>query len=207
MIKIRKATFADDKNFAELMVISAPYFPLIFGNKTQTLLQKFFRHPFNLFSFKHIYFAEIDKEKAGMILGYNWQTKKQENLRTGFLFFKKMGIIYLLKKFLLLIKFHATVGKVNNGEYYISNIALYPKFRKLGIGKRLMLEAEREAKMAYAEKIILDVEKDNIGAITFYKNLGYKIIKKFSIPLQKDNILHFYRMAKEIKNIKNTNSI
>jgi ribosomal protein S18 acetylase RimI-like enzyme len=50
------------------------------------------------------------------------------------------------------MKFNATVGRVYDGEYYISNIATYPQFRGKGVGKRLMLEGEREANFFGAEK-------------------------------------------------------
>jgi ribosomal protein S18 acetylase RimI-like enzyme len=133
-----------------------------------------------------------------MILGYDWQVKKREDLRTGFLLFKKIGVS-ILCKFSTLMKFNATVGSVCDGEYYISNIATYPQHRGLGVGKRLILEAEQEAKMVGAERIVLDVEKENINAIDFYKKLGYKTIKEFSIPLQRNKILHFNRMTKEVK--------
>jgi len=132
-----------------------------------------------------------------MILGYDWQVKKRENLRTGFLLFKNIGV-GILGKFLLLIKFNTTAGRVCNGEYYVSNIATYPQYRGLGVGKRLILEAEQDAKIVGAERIVLEVEKENINAINFYIKLGYKIIKEFSISLQRDKILHFIRMTKEV---------
>lgn len=133
-----------------------------------------------------------------MILGYDWQAKNRENFKTGFLLFKKIGAS-ILRKTLLLLKFNATVGRVCDGEYYISNIATYPQYRAIGVGKRLLLESEKEAKMIDAEKIVLDVEKDNLGAISLYKKMGYSEIEEFSISIQKDNILHFIRMSKEVK--------
>uniref|UniRef100_A0A7C4U6Z7 GNAT family N-acetyltransferase n=1 Tax=candidate division WOR-3 bacterium TaxID=2052148 RepID=A0A7C4U6Z7_UNCW3 len=198
MITVRKSTLGDNKDFTELVLISAPYFPILFGDKIKTVLQDLFHYHFNLFSFEHVYFAEVDGEKAGMILGYDWQVKKREDLRTGFLLFKKIGVS-ILCKFSTLMKFNATVGSVCDGEYYISNIATYPQHRGLGVGKRLILEAEQEAKVVGAERILLDVEKENISAIDFYKKLGYKTIKEFSIPLQRNKILHFNRMTKEVK--------
>jgi len=60
MIIVRKSTIDDDRNFAELMLISAPFFPVLFGNKIEMVLQDLFRCPSNLFSFKHVYFAEVD---------------------------------------------------------------------------------------------------------------------------------------------------
>lgn len=197
MITVRKSTLEDNKDFTELLLMSASYFPILFGYKIKTVLQDLFHWRLNLFSFEHVYFAEIDGEKAGMILGYDWQVKKRENLKTGFLLCKKIGIS-ILGKFLLLKKFNASVGRVCDGAYYISNIATYPQYRGKGVGKRLILEAEQEAKMVDAERIVLDVEMENISAIKFYKKLGYKMIKEFSIPLQSDKILHLNRMAKEI---------
>jgi len=198
MITLREATLYDYKEFPELMLMSAPYFPILFGNRIKIVLQELFRCRANLFSFEHVDFAEIDGEKAGMILGYDWQVKKWENLKTGFLLFKKIGIS-ILGKFLTLIKFNATVGRLCDGDYYISNVATYSQYRGRGVGKRLILEAEQKAKMVRAESIVLDVEKENISAINFYKKLGYKMIKEFSISLQRNKILNFYRMTKQIK--------
>lgn len=198
MIAIRKASPDDRKDFAELMLMSAPYFPILFGDNVKTVLQDLFHCRFNLFSFEHVYFAEVDGEKVGMILGYDWQIKKRENFRTGFLLFKRIGVS-ILGKLLSLMKLNATVGKVCDGEYYISNIATYPQYRGRGLGKGLILETEQEAKMVGAERIVLDVEKENISAINFYRELGYKMIEEFSISLQRNKILNFYRMTKEMK--------
>lgn len=198
MIKIRKATIDDANDFSKLTIISAPYFSILFGKRIRKILCDLFKHHSNLFSFKHIYFAEFNGKKAGMILAYDWQTKKRENLMTGFLLFKKMGFSILIK-LLSLLKLNDTVGRLYDGEYYISNIAIYPKYRGKGAGKRLMLKAEKEAKIIGAKKIVLDVEKENLNAIKFYEKLGYKIIKDFSIHLQKNKILHFNRMTKYIK--------
>lgn len=200
MITLRRATLYDYKDFAELMLISAPFFPNLFGNRIKTILQELFRCHANLFSFEHTHFAEIDGDKAGMILGYDWQVKKRENLRTGFLLFKKTGIS-ILCKFLTLIKFNVTVGRLCDGDYYISNVATYSQYRGRGVGKRLILEAEQKAKMVGAKRIGLDVEKENIDAINFYKKLGYKMIKEFSIALQWNNEVKsciLYRMTKKI---------
>ena len=56
MITTRKAIIADDKDFAELVLVSAPYFQILFGDKIKIVLQGLFRCPANLFSFEHVYF-------------------------------------------------------------------------------------------------------------------------------------------------------
>lgn len=198
MIIIRKAILDDNKEFAELVLLSAPVFPIIFGNRIKTGLQNLFRYRANLFSFEHVYFAEVDGKKAGMILGYDWQVKKRESLKTGFLLFKEIGFS-ILGKLLRMIKLEAMSGGFANREYYINNIAVYPQYRGRGIGKRLIFEAEKEAKIVGAKKIILGVEKENITAINFYKKLGYRIEKEFLIPLKMGKLQVYYRMTKEVK--------
>ncbi len=183
--------------FAELVLIPTPFFPLLWGKRIDTILQDLFCYHSNLFSFEHIHFAEVNGEKAGMILGYGWEIKERENLRTGSLLFKKMGIS-ISGKLLLLAKFNKAIGKLYNGEYYISNIATYPRYRGMGAGKRLMLEAENEAEKIGARRTVLDVESDNISTIAFYQKLGYEIKNEFSVTLQKGKTLHFNRMIKEI---------
>ncbi len=198
MDTIRKAKLSDAEDFAELMLISAPYFSILFGKKIKILLQYLFKSGSNLFSFEHVYITELDGEVFGMILGYDWQTKKRENIRTGFLLFKRLGV-RILCKLSAFLKLNRTVGKLDDGEYYISNIAIYPKYRGRGIGKRLLFENEQWAKDAGVERIVMDVEKDNINAMRFYKNSAYKILEEFSVSIEKTKIIDFYRITKKLK--------
>ncbi len=197
MSVVRKATEKDSIKYAELILITAPYFPFLFGENIKQVLQELFLSTNNLFSLKNVFTIEINKELAGILLGYAWKTKKQSNLNTGILLFKKVGI-NLLNNIVPLLKFNSSVGQLDKGEYYISNIAIYPKFRGKGLGKELIKKAEEEAKRKEAEKVVLDVEKENIVAIKFYTKLGYKKVKEFRVYLEKEKVLNFYRMIKEI---------
>jgi len=197
MITIRNAKPEDGLDFAKLVLISAAYFTFLFGGNIEAVLQNFFSHRSNLFSYKNTCILELNGQVAGMVLGYDWQTKKRENLRTGFLMVKNFGI-RIFCMFVLLIKFNRTAGKIFPGDYYISNIAIYPKYRRTGLGKKLLLETESRAKEAGAKRIILDVQKYNYDALSFYKNLGYRQIDEFAVSLQKVKALYLMRMAKEI---------
>jgi len=194
---IKKALPEYKKDFAKLILISAPYFPLLFGKKIEQILQQLFIHPKNLFSFKHTFFAKNNKRCIGMVLVYSGKDKKSENLTTGILLFKKTGF-FLIKKILTLMKFNATIGQIKNNEFYISNLAVYPNYRKIGIGQKLIKIIEKQAISSKTKKIILDVEHNNNQDINLYKKLKYKKKKKFFIPIQKGKILSFYRMEKEI---------
>ena len=197
MIIIIKATQEDRFDFSELTLLSAPYFSILFGDKIKIALQDMFCYKNNLFSYEHTNIIKINGETAGMVLSYAWQEKRRENLKTGFLLIKKLGI-GLLRKSLILKNFSTTVGRLCKGEYYLSNIAIYPRFRGKGLGKELIEECEKRARIMGVERIILDVENDNLAALSFYKNLGFSIISEFSIFLQMGKTLFFNRMAKII---------
>lgn len=194
---IKRAKTEDSVKVAELILITAPYFPLLFGENIKEVLQELFLSNNNLFSLKNVFTIENNKEITGILLGYDWKTKKESNLNTGILLFKKVGF-KLLKKLVPLLKFNSSVGQVNKGDYYISNIAIYSEFRGKGLGRELIKKVEEDAKRKYSKKVVLDVEKENIRAIKFYTELGYIKAKEFTVYLEKEKVLYFYRMIKEI---------
>lgn len=60
------------------------------------------------------------------------------------------------------------------GEAYIDNVAVEPNYRRLGLGERLMLTAQKNAFERKCEFISLEVRKSNSFAISLYKKLGYQ---------------------------------
>ena len=197
-IAVRKALPGDAKNFADLMLLSSPtLFPTIYGDEVKSVMQYLFRKRRNLFSFEHTYFAELDGRKAGMIVEYDWRTKRRENWRTGFLLLMQMRL-GLLTKLPLLMKVEDVIGMVGDKESYISNVAVYPEFRVTGLGSRLIFEVEGKAKKNGAEKVALEVEVENAGAIRLYERLGYSIVSESEVILTGGKSFHFYRMCKEL---------
>jgi len=79
--------------FAELVLISAPFFPLLWGKRIDTILQDLFCHHSNLFSFKHVRFAEVNG--AGRWLG----NKSARKLKNGFFITQKDGHQHLRQTF------------------------------------------------------------------------------------------------------------
>ena len=53
------------------------------------------------------------------------------------------------------------------------NIATHKNFRKKGIAKLLMYDLLSFSKKIYAEKILLEVKRENIPAINFYKKYNF----------------------------------
>ncbi len=61
------------------------------------------------------------------------------------------------------------------GEAYITNIAVFDKHRKKGIGRSLLLSAVDGAKSRSCEFVTLEVRESNKSAITLYESEGFEI--------------------------------
>ena len=188
-IIIRKGRTEDAQDFSQLILLSAAtFFSSIFASNTEEIMKKIFQQPGNLFSFEHSYFIEVNNKIAGMALGYNWEQKRREELYTGLLLVKYLKWSFFTRIFYLL-KAQSLVGKVLENEYYLSNIAVYPAFRALGLGTKLFSEIKRESDKTGANKIVLDVETNNKRAIKLYEKLGYII--KWRTPSIKIKVYFF----------------
>lgn len=63
-------------------------------------------------------------------------------------------------------------------EGNILNIAVDEKFRRSGVASALMRELESRALVACAEKLFLEVNEKNVGAIELYSGLGFTAISE-----------------------------
>ena len=85
-IAIRKGKSEDAQDFSRLVLLSAPtLFPVLFGSNAADLLKRLFQQPRNLFSFEHSCFIKVNGKTAGMVLAYDWEHKRREELHTGLL--------------------------------------------------------------------------------------------------------------------------
>ncbi len=60
------------------------------------------------------------------------------------------------------------------GSYYINVVAVYPEYRGRGVARRLIEEAEIEAKTKKLGLMSLHVFAENVNAVRLYENLGYR---------------------------------
>ena len=74
------------------------------------------------------------------------------------------------------------------GEAYITNVAVFEKYRKLGVGRALIEAAIDGAKNRNCEFITLEVRESNLPAIALYESEGFEkagIRKNFySAPIE-----------------------
>ncbi|MCR4616395.1 MAG: ribosomal protein S18-alanine N-acetyltransferase [Clostridiales bacterium] len=62
-----------------------------------------------------------------------------------------------------------------SGECYITNIAVFPEFRRMGVADMLLSRGESEAVKRGCIFISLEVRQSNSPAIDLYKKHGYEI--------------------------------
>ncbi len=79
----------------------------------------------------------------------------------------------------------------------ILTIDILPEYRRMGIGKILMKEAEKRMRENSVIKVFLEVAVNNKPAIEFYKKLGYRI--EGIIPSYYPPDIDAYSMEKELK--------
>lgn len=197
-ISTRKAVPADKDIFADLFLMSANYFTVLFGPKIRSCLAQLFTLPANLFSHEHVTIALLDNIAAGMVLGYDSNIKKEQNFRTGLLLLRTLRE-HFIEALPSLLKLNRTVGTLGEGEFYLSNIATDNRFRKMGIGEHLMRFTEKVAREVGATWIVLDVEYDNLNAIRLYHRLSFQTIQEFQVELSPYHKLHFIRMKKRVE--------
>lgn len=59
-------------------------------------------------------------------------------------------------------------------EGYITNVAVFPEYRRMGVGAALMHSLDRLARNKGLAFISLEVRKSNLPAISLYESFGYK---------------------------------
>jgi ribosomal protein S18 acetylase RimI-like enzyme len=58
---------------------------------------------------------------------------------------------------------------------WINYLAVAPNHRRLGIGRQIMQEAERELRALGCPKVNLQVRSSNQAVVAFYERLGYSV--------------------------------
>ncbi len=61
------------------------------------------------------------------------------------------------------------------GEVYVNNIAVFPRFRRLGIGESLVNALLDISRRENAQLVALEVRKSNLSAIALYEKCGFAL--------------------------------
>ncbi len=192
----RRAEASDAADIARLVLLSAEQFlPAVFGPRIEGALRTLAAGSGTLFSFRHAWVVDAGGQPAGMLLGYSGRQKRSEDPSTGLALFGQLGL-GMMARFGGLLRLQSTLGRVAPGEWYVSNIAVYPAHRGAGIGAALMGRAEVEARAAGCGRVVLDVETDHLPARALYERLGYEQRAAMGITLA-GRLFSFHRMTKK----------
>jgi ribosomal protein S18 acetylase RimI-like enzyme len=193
---LRRAESADAADIARLVLLSAEQFlPAVFGPGIERAVRRLAAGSGTLFSFRHAWIAESGGRTAGMLLGYSGREKSMEDPSTGLGLLRLLGL-GMVRRLGRLLRLQSTLGRVTPGEWYVSNIAVYPERREKGVGAGLMARAETEAKAAGCATLVLDVETDHLPARGLYAHLGYEQRAAMEISLG-GRVFRFLRLGKK----------
>ncbi len=196
-VVIRKGRIEDADHFSQLVLIAVPeLLSYVFGSKTKDIMKNLFQDTENYWSFEHTYFVEVHDDIGGMALGYSYRQRKQEEERTGELVVKYLeGSSH---EELPNPRVAEITEKIEENEYYFMYLAVYPKFRRLGIGTKLFAVIEEEARKTGYNRVVFDVETDNTEAIKLYERLGYSIVSRSPVVETSAKNFEFFKMGKDI---------
>jgi ribosomal protein S18 acetylase RimI-like enzyme len=180
-VVIRSARPDDSRDFARLIVMSDKTFlPYLFGNDFEQVVQRLFRTRRSLYSHEHVRIVEVEGSVKGMLLAYTYDQMRAEMARSGSGFLRSAGLGFLFRLPAMLFRsvFHRRPAGprpswVNPGEYYLANMAVLPEYRRQGLGRMLLADAETRAKELGCTRLALDVEAENTAAVRLYERYGF----------------------------------
>ena len=92
------------------------------------------------------------------------------------------------------------------GEVYITNVAVFPEFRRNGVGKSLVGFLVDEMKTEKAEFVTLEVRESNSDAISLYEKCGFEKVgkrKDFYEKPREDGVLMTCFLGDNYENSRN----
>ncbi|WP_350343273.1 N-acetyltransferase [Proteinivorax tanatarense] len=197
-IEFKQGTKKESKIASELIHTTAPdFFRALFGSEAIPVLQKLYKTPSSMFSYQYCKFIMVDGQHAGLILGYSGRGEFIRTLRSGLVILRH----FRLKAPSVIIRSIRAEKKfinIKDDEFYISNIAVSPSFRKKGIGKKLLEHVYKESKNLGLKNLVLDVATKNEKAIGLYKNIGMEKHEKINATIKGEQF-SFYIMKLPIK--------
>ena len=134
---------------------------------------------------------------AGMAQLHKRMPGKKEKFRLGLLLLKYLKWRFPTKAAGLL-KSEQIMCLAAGNECYLSNIAVYPEFRRLGIGTKLLEAVEKEARSIGKKRIVLKAETHNKRAIALYERLGYRIEEELPVFKLRNRVFESFKICKQI---------
>ena len=166
-LSIRKATI-EDASFVARCVLEA----IGFQNITDEILVRqtaFSQREDVLYSWRHALIAMYNGETVGCIIAYEGRRYR---------WFR--SITFPIIKEMCGADFSGQRDETEPGEYYLDSLYVVPKYRKCGIGTKLMLSGIANARTLRIPRVGLLVSTENPNAHKLYSSLGFKEKERFT---------------------------
>ncbi|MHC1782743.1 MAG: GNAT family N-acetyltransferase [Anaerolineaceae bacterium] len=173
--EVKDSDFAVEMIYATMGNLADQWFGL--GNHDRALktLSWFFCHFENQFSYRYSEILEIDGQPAAFLLALTGKELKRLISPMFTQIIKYFGILDTLR-FLWRTLPMVFEKEAEEDEYYISNLAVHPDFRRRGLGETLLIHAEKKARGLDLSKCSLLVEIGNARAKALYQKMGYQVV-------------------------------
>ena len=145
---------------------------ILFGRRYLEIIANAFLEPDHDTSYQNVTFAVADDTIAGMILAYTETQHRRSTIEPQRNAAGKLRLRMRLVEFFLAPVMHVN-DTMEEGDYYLQFIAVDQKRHSAGVGSVLMQELERQARLAGARRLSLDVSPGNVVARRFYENRGW----------------------------------
>ena len=171
--------------------------PALFGPDAHRFWECAFKYRQCGFSYEHSRFLEVGGKPVGIAVAYDYQTQKKEGRRTFWAMINCLKWTFL-KQLSELRQSGALMARTREGDYYLSNLAVYPEYRGQGYGTIIMDSVEKMAADTGGKRVVLDAEVNKLRTIQFYKGRGYEIEETLPVLKTKAGDFLLQRMVKEI---------
>lgn len=177
-LTLRRALAEESEWAATLLFEAGPaLFSYILASppeQAQDILQQAFTFPHHAFSYEHTQIVEVDRQAAGLMIGYPGDLKRQADEKVHFVMARLMPLRKLPKILVNVADLSRIKQDVSADDYYILGISILPEFRRQGLASYLLAEAEAEAIALDCEAICVDVSYTNTAAQRLFEKHGYE---------------------------------
>jgi ribosomal protein S18 acetylase RimI-like enzyme len=188
--QVRPARPDDVDDFLRLILMSDKAFlPFLFGEAYEDVLREMFKTGNGLFGYPNVRIAQVDHRTFGVLLAYTyeqmvtamaqWETDEEQSPADD--------------------EPATRSGWVNPGEYYLANTAVFPEFRRQGLGRLLLADAEIRARDNGCSRIALDVESENRDATRLHERAGF-VREAYDLKLM--GRFQFARYSKPVDSVR-----
>lgn len=198
---IRPARSGDCDLLAELILLSdSGLLPVLFGPDPREAIASLAAWEGNPFSYRHAWVLEAEGRVVGAALGSFPGDIKRESLSAALLIARYFRLRSPLRLLRLSHAGAATRG-IDDADFYLTNIAVLPRQRGRGCGRRLLLHVELSAEESGARRMMLDVDPENLRAIAFYRRLGYSVEREIHVRIAPKLEFSYLRMGKPLNDL------